>query len=134
MKRMLALLGQAFLYFCVATVIATAVGVAMLYQKGAFSDERVTNMWAALHGIPIPGDAASPGSDGRDPEEHPAYEDIVAKRALAGLDLDLRENTVDKALGELRTIQLKIRTEQERFDQLVTSYEEKLQGLEANAA
>ena len=43
-------------------------------------------MWAALHGIPIPGDAASPGSDGRDPEEHPAYEDIVAKRALAGLD------------------------------------------------
>src|SRR6188472_2884517 len=116
MKRMISLLGQAFLYFCVATVVAAGVGVTMLYQKGAFSDDRVTNMWAALHGIPMPSDAASSGSDGRDPEEHPAYEDIVSKRALAGLDLDLRENTVDKALGELRTIQLKIRTEQERFD------------------
>jgi hypothetical protein len=134
MKRMTSLLALGFLYFCVATVIAAGVGVAMLYQKGAFSDDRVTNMWAALHGIPLPGDAASSGSDGHDPEEQPSYEDIVVKRALAGLDLDLRENTVDKALRELQTIQLKIRTEQERFDRLVTSYEEKLQSLEANAA
>jgi hypothetical protein len=134
MKRLAAILGQAFLYFCVGTVIAAVVGAAMLYQKGAFSDERVLNMWAALHGIPMPGDAAATGSDSRDPEEHPAYDDIVIKRALAAKDLELRENTLDKALGEMRTIELKIRTEQERFDRLVVSYEEKLQSLEANAA
>jgi len=134
MKRLISLLAQGFLYFCVATVVAAAVGAAMLYQKGAFTDHRVTNMWAALHGISLPGEAESTGSDSRDTEEQPAYDDILVKRALAGLDLDLRENTVDKALVELRTIQSRIRTEQERFDQLVISYEEKLQGLEANAA
>jgi hypothetical protein len=118
----------------VGTVVAALVGLAMLYQKGAFSDDRVLNMWAALHGIPVPGDAAAAAGDSRDPEEHPAYDDIIMKRALAALDLELRENTLDKALGELRTIELKIRTEQERFDRLVVSYEEKLQSLEANAA
>ena len=134
MKRLLAMLGQAFLYFCVGTVIATVVGLAMLYQKGAFSDDRMLNMWAALHGIPVAGDAAGSASDARDPEEQPSYDDIVMKRALAAKDLELRENTLDKALGEMRTIELKIRTEQDRFDRLVVSYEEKLQSLEANAA
>lgn len=134
MKRMVAGLAQAFLYSCVATVIAAAVGVIMLYQKGAFSDERVLNMWAALHGIAVPGEDAAGSSDKGDSQEQPSYDDIVMKRALAALDLDLRENTLDKALGELRTIELKIRTEQERFDRLVGSYEEKLQSLEANAA
>lgn len=134
MKRLFSMLGQALLYSCVGTVIAAVVGAAMLYQKGAFSDDRVLNMWAALHGIPLPGDAAAVASDSHDPEEHPAYDDIVMKRALAAKDLELRENTLDKALGELKTIEQKIRTEQERFDRLVVSYEEKLQSLEANAA
>jgi hypothetical protein len=134
MRRLIAMLGQAFLYFCVGTVIAAAVGCAMLYQRGAFSDDRVLYMWAALHGIPLPGDPASTSGDSRDSEEHPAYDDIVMKRALAAKDLELRENTLDKALGQLKTIELKIRTEQERFDWLVGSYEEKLKSLEANAA
>lgn len=134
MKRIASMLGLGFLYFCVATVIAAAVGVAMLYQKGAFSDDRVLNMWAALHGVPVPGEKASNGGEQADAEEQPAYDDIVVKRTLAALDLDLRENTLDKALREMRAIELKIRTEQERFDKLVVTYEEKLKGLEANAA
>jgi len=134
MKRLFALLGQGFLYFCVGTVIAASVGTAMLFQRGAFSDDRVLNMWAALHGIPVPGETVSAAGDAEDADEQPAYDDIVMKRALVGLDLDLRENTVEKALGELKTIELKIRTEQERFDRLVGSYEEKLKSLEANAA
>lgn len=134
MKRLAALIGTAFLYFCVATVIATVVGVAMLYQKGAFSDDRVLYMWAALHGIPLPSDDTLTNSEKGDSEEQPAYDDLVTRRMLASLDLELRENTLDKSLEELRTIELKIRTEQERFDRLVGSYEEKLKSLEANAA
>jgi hypothetical protein len=133
MKRIASLLGQGFLYFCVATVIAGVVALAMLYQKGAFSDDRVLRMWAVLHGVSLPSDATAEAGDKRD-EEQPAYDDIVTKRTIAALDLDLRENTLDKWLGELRTIETKIRTEQERFDRLVNSYEEKLKSLESNAA
>jgi hypothetical protein len=134
MKRIVAILGQGLMYFCVATVIALTTGLAMLYQKGAFSDDRVLNMWAALHGIPVAGDETSSAGDKGDAAEQPAYEDIVLRRTLAALDLDLRENTLDKALNELRTIELRIRTEQDRFDKLVVTYEEKLKGLEIDAA
>ena len=55
MKRVFSMLSAGFVYFCVATVIAAMVGLAMLYQKGAFSDDRLLNMWAALHGINLSG-------------------------------------------------------------------------------
>jgi hypothetical protein len=132
MKRMLDLAGSAFVYFCVATVLAAAAGTAVLYQQGAFNDERLLRMWAALQGVSLPSEQAN--SISANSEELPALEDIINKRSLAALDLDLRENTLDKALGELLAIESRIRTEQLRFDQLVGSYDEKLKGLEANAA
>lgn len=133
MKRILALLGQAFMYFCAATVVALAVGIAMLYQKGAFHDDRLLHMWAALHGIPLPSGDTVVSEDHRD-EEQPAYDDVLNKRTLVSLDLDLRENTLDKSLIELRAIEMKIRTEQERFEKLVSTYDVQLKRLEANAA
>lgn len=134
MKRILSLLSAACLYFCVATVIAGAVGLVMLYQKGAFSDGRVLHMWAALHGIQLPSEDSTDVNDKPETEEQPAYDDIVTKRSLAALDLDLRENTLDKSLNELRIVEQRIRTEQVRFDRQVLSYEDKLKSLETNAA
>jgi len=133
MKRIFSMLGVALMYFCVATVIAAFAGVAMLYQKGAFSDERVFNMWAALHGIPIPSSDDIVDADTGEPSEHPSYDDVVNKRTLAALDLDLRENTLDKSLGELRTIEAKVRTERDRFDKLVRSFDQKIKNLESSA-
>lgn len=133
MKRLFGLLGQAFVYFCVATVIAAAVAAAMLYQKGAFHDDRMLQMWAALHGISL---ALAEGVAADKPDinsEQPSYDEILTRRTLAALDIDLRENTLDKSLGELRAIETKIQTERFRFDNLVKSFDRKLKDLEANA-
>ena len=134
MMRIVNLLGQAFLYFCVATVLAGGAGVLMLWQKGAFSDHRVLNMWAALHGIEIASSSAKSAEAHKgESSEQPALDDVLTKRALASLDIALRENAIDKSLGELKAIETKIRTERARFDTLVTSFDLKLQELESSA-
>ena len=46
--KIVRMLGMGLLYFCVATVLAQAVVLVMLWWKGAFGDDRVVAMFAAL--------------------------------------------------------------------------------------
>jgi hypothetical protein len=134
MMRIVSLLGMAFMYFCLGTVLAQSALVFMLWQKGTFADQRMMNMWAALHGIESTKVAAQEkkGTESESKEQG-SYDDIVTKRALASLDIDLRENAIDKSLGELKSVEAKIRTERTRFDSLVNSFDLKLQELESSA-
>ena len=135
MMRMVGLLGQAFIYICVATVLAEGAGLLMLWQKGAFSDSRMLNMWAALHGIDMSPPVASAVVGGKETStEQPTIDDVVTTRALASLDIALRENAIDRSLGELKVIETKIRTERTRFDSLVNSFDLKLKQLEESAS
>jgi hypothetical protein len=132
MKRIISLIGAAFLYFCVGTVIAITVAAAVLYQKGAFADERLLRMWAALQGVslPTPNSGATSPSE---PAEQPSYEEVLQRRALASLDITLRESALDKSLRELSLVEDRIRTERTRFDYLVQSYDDRLRQLETSA-
>src|SRR6185295_18219114 len=104
------MLGVALLYFCVATVLAQVVVLGMLWWKGAFSDDRVVAMFAALHGIhPETSGAGSPATVKTDSaHEQPSLEEISKKRLLASLDLSLRETTLDKSLLDLRTLEQQV--------------------------
>jgi len=118
--KIVRMLGMGLLYFCVATVLAQAVVVGMLWWKGAFADDRVVAMFAALHGIhpEKPGDdkTATTAKDGH-AREQPSLEEISKQRLLASLDLSLRETTLDKALMDLRTLEQQIVTENKRLEQ-----------------
>jgi hypothetical protein len=118
--KIVRMLGMGILYFCVATVLAQAVVLGMLWWKGAFSDDRLTAMFAALHGIhpQKPGDAsAATTAQKGHAHEQPSLEEISKQRLLAGLDLNLRESTLDKALMELRNLEQQVATENERLKQ-----------------
>lgn len=127
--KFLSMIGSAFAYFAIATVIALVVIVAMLWQKGALSDERVYRMWAALHGVEIPVKQAAASKE-KVEVEVPSYDDILNKRTLSSLDLNLRESAIGHSLDELRTVQMKVQTERERFDKLVTSFDNRVKQLE----
>jgi hypothetical protein len=131
MSRILNALATGMMYFCVATVLAAVVGFAMLYQKGAFNDGRVLNMWASMHGLDV--SLADHAAQNQETQEYPSYDDVLNKRMLVSLDLDLRENAIEKTLAELRATEAKIRTERDRFDRLVTSFDQKIKDLESNA-
>ena len=123
------MLGVALLYFCVATVLAQVVVLGMLWWKGAFSDDRVVAMFAALHGIhpETPGGTAAATAKDEHPHEQPSLDDISKKRLLASLDLSLRETTLDKSLIDLRTLEHEIATDFERLAQLKEGMDKRIE-------
>jgi predicted enzyme involved in methoxymalonyl-ACP biosynthesis len=127
--KFLSMLGSAFAYFSIATVLAVAVVAVMMWQKGAFQDERVHRMWAALYGVEIESPQAK-AAKSQEPVALPTYDEVLNKRALASLDLSLRESAVSHSLDELKNVSLKIQTERTRFDQLVTTFDNRIKQLE----
>lgn len=124
-------LGLVFVWFCLGTVLAQIVLVGMLWWKGAFADNRVTAMVAALYGI-HPATNAGAASTPADPNlEELSLTQIAQRRMLTSLDLDLRENTLDKSLADLRNLEEKIRTEDERLSLWKKSYDYRLAELES---
>jgi hypothetical protein len=123
------MLGVVLLYFCVATVLAQVVVLGMLWWKGAFSDDRVVAMFAALHGIhpETPGGTAAAAAKVEHAQEQPSLEDISKKRLLASLDLSLRETTLDKSLIDLRTLEHEIATDFERLAQLKEGMDKRIE-------
>jgi len=122
------MLGMGLLYFCVATVLAQGVVLAMLWWKGAFSDDRMTAMFAALHGIHPETAGADAAAKAKEDSNHeqPSLEDISKKRLLASLDLSLRETTLDKSLIDLRTLEQQVATDFERLKVLKEGMDKKL--------
>ena len=52
----------------------------------------------------------------------------------ASLDLDLRESAIDKALGDLRTIETSLQNETKRLDSWKESFDKRLSDLQTAAA
>ena len=124
-------LGSAVIAFCVATVISLGVLGGMLWMKGALDGDRYLSILAAVYGIPQ--DGADKKKDGNEPKnpEQPSLEAVLERRALASLDLDLRESALDKSLQDLRSLELQIKTERERLDLWKQSFDNRIASLES---
>jgi len=131
MKAAFRWLGALFVAFSIGTVISLAVIGAMLAWKGVLTDERLLTMLAALQGIkPAPPPSLSAlDVDG----EQPSFDQILHARTRASLDLDLRENAIDKALGDLRTLESALKSESLRLDSWKKSFDERLASLQTAA-
>ncbi|MBW8885184.1 MAG: hypothetical protein JF612_10520 [Planctomycetia bacterium] len=123
--------GALFVAFCIGTVISLAVIAGMLWWKGVISDERIYGMLAALQGIkpPPPPKLTALDTDA----EQPSFEQILNARLRASLDLDLRESAIDKALGDLRTIETALKSESSRLDLWKQSFDKRLADLQSAA-
>jgi flagellar motility protein MotE (MotC chaperone) len=130
MKTALRWLGTLFVAFSIGTVTSLAVLVGMLWWKGVLTDDRLLGMLAALQGIELParGSAAAvdPAAD-----EQPSLDQILQRRLVASLDLDMRETAIDKALAELRNLETQIKTENQRLDLWKLSFDRRLETLES---
>lgn len=123
-------LGSAVVAFCVATVISMGVLGGMLWMKGAMSGDRYLAIMAAVYGIPQDGsEKKKDGNETKNPEQ-PSLEAVLEKRALASLDLDLRESALDKSLQDLRSLESQIKTERERLDLWKQSFDARIASLE----
>lgn len=133
MKAALAWLGNIVIAISIGTAVSLAVVLAMLWWKGALTDQRLMAMLVALQGIePSQAPAAAKKSDPN--SEQPSLDQIVEARVRAGLDFDLRESAIDKSLGDLRTIEARIKTESQRLDQWKTTFDKRVSELQTAAA
>jgi hypothetical protein len=131
MKALMEWLGALLVAFCIGTVISLVVVGGMLWWKGVLNDERMYGMLVALQGIKAPPPPQLTALDTH--AEQPSYDQILSARLRASLDLDLRENAIDKSLGDLRTIEKSLQSESLRLDNWKRSFDERLAVLQ-NAA
>ena len=131
MKAAIRWLGSVFVAFSIGTVISLSVISTMLWWKGVLTDERLFSMLAALQGIkpPPPPKLTALDTDA----EQPSFDQILNSRLRTSLDLDLRENAIDKSLGDLRTIETALQSESKRLNTWKDSFDKRLSDLQ-NAA
>ncbi len=131
MKAALRWLGALLIALSIGTFVSVLVILAMLWMKGALTDERLYAMLAALKGIEP---ATSTQQVSLDPDaEQPSLQQVLAARTVASLDLDLRENAIDKTLGDLRTLERQLQTESQRLDTWKESFDKRLSDLQKAA-
>ena len=134
MKRLLAILGQAFVYFCTATVLAQAIVLAVLWQKGYLTQSRLHKVLAALYDVDVLAirDRLVAEAEAAN-EEQDSYEQQLRRAIEQSLHLDLRETAIEKGFLDLVNLQTAVQTEHDRFAEMRDQYDAKLEGL-ANVA
>jgi hypothetical protein len=129
--KILEWLGAAIVAFCVATVISLGVVGGMMWVKGALSGDRFLSIMAAVYGIPTDGAAHANAANSDANSEQPSFDAVIERRALASLDLDLRESALDKSLQDLRNLESQIKTERSRLDLWKQSFDSRIATLQS---
>jgi hypothetical protein len=129
MKRMLGLLGGVFMYFGAASFAALTGLMLVVWYKGHMSQERVFSVMSAAYGVPV---QSADATTVESPQV--SYEAILEKRALAGLDLDLREHALDKAMNDLLIRQAQLDDDRSKYNLLLAQFEQRLAELREGAA
>ncbi len=127
MKKLIGLISAMIVYFCVATVIAQAVGLGMLWYKGYFAEERVFAVLAAAHGVDMLALRDRLEAERKvDLEEGPSYESAIDHHLRKSLDLDVREMAIEKGLRDLVSVETAVRVKHERFADIKEKYDTRL--------
>jgi hypothetical protein len=129
-KKVFSLLTTAFIFFCVATIIAQIAALSALGAKGALDRGRLYRVLAALHGVDVVTMQTKLMAQTKSSkQEQPSYESRLEAQNLKSLDLDLRETAIDKGLLDLLNLQTSVKTEQTAFQDQRQSYDAKLKDM-----
>jgi flagellar motility protein MotE (MotC chaperone) len=123
------LLVQLLAATCVATVVAQLSILTMLAARGNLRSENLRGALATLAGIDVTGTQLATAYRDATEVETPSYDEILQARALAGLEMDMRHRAQSGYLQEIRTLEERLRAEQDRFDTRRAAFNRKLEEL-----
>ena len=91
-----------FVAFCVGTVLAQGIILAMAAARGNLNSVTLLKALALINGVDITGDRLQKMLEDSKQSPNPTYEDVVAERAIQNKSLDMRERSIlqQKALIE----------------------------------
>lgn len=128
----LKLAASSFAYLCVATVLAAAIGGSILIATNRVDSSKAYSILAIVYGIDEDkvreqlDEEAKPEED----NEEPDMQAVIDARARRHLTLDFRIQALDTGIENIRGMQASLAEERRRYDQLKTSFDDRLKKLE----
>jgi len=133
-RRLLRAMRWAFVYGCVATIIAEALLVFFLARSWQLDRERVIRTLAVAQGVDLSALEARAAAEQPDiSREQPSYEQVLETRAVKVRHLELREQALTDALKDVALRQREVVEEKEALAGLKKEFEAELLALEQQA-
>ena len=121
------LLLRAFSAFCIGTIITQMIMLGYFAWRGTLSGDTMTKALALVNGIDITGDRLVSIMSKANVSDQPAFEEILAARKMASLDMDLRIRSQSVADDELTELFTQFKESEGRFDQRREAFDRKLE-------
>lgn len=118
---------RAFGAFCIGTIITQMIMVGYFAWRGTLSGDSLTKVIALVNGIDITGDRLVSILNKTNVSEQPTFQEILASRRMASLDMDLRIRSQSVADDELTELFANFRESEGRFDQRREAFDRKLE-------
>ncbi len=120
-----------FAAFCVATVFAELMILAMLVFTGRLNQDTGAKIVALSCGIDISADRIRQALVSAEQQEVPSFDQILERRASESLELDLRRDAVNSAFEHMRFMEEQLKRKQDHFDERREAYNDSLKKQEA---
>lgn len=132
MARLIGIMGSLFALVCVATVLALTLGLGYAWTMGKLDREKVFRILAVVHDVDLGGAKKSAeDSPKREPSAgQPSVEDIDQARALKSRDLELKTQSVEQGLEQLRFLRDQLTADKQRYAQLKQTFETRMNELQ----
>ena len=118
---------RAFGAFCIGTIITQMIMMGYFAWRGTLSGDSLTKVIALVNGIDITGDRLVSILNKTNVSEQPTFQEILASRRMASLDMDLRIRSQRVADDELTELFAEFRESEGRFDQRREAFDRKLE-------
>ncbi|NLX96049.1 MAG: hypothetical protein GXY83_07725 [Rhodopirellula sp.] len=133
-RRILPVLTNGILYFCLATIIAEVILAVQLCVQWKIDRTKAIQMLAIAQGIDLFALREKTELDQDElPPDQVSYGEILETRAAKDLDLQLREQSLSNSLNQLRADQQQLSVAERRYTQQRSQYETLLSELEEGA-
>jgi hypothetical protein len=115
---------------CVATVLAEAALLGVLWAKGGLTSDKAIQVMAVWQDVDLQAMRKKVEEAHRPVEvEQVSYEEVVNQRKVLSLDLDLREIALDKGLIDVRQLRSMLDSESEKYEKLKKTFDERVENL-----
>ncbi len=117
--------------FCVATVLAEIMILALLFISGRLNEDSTAKIIALACGIDVSAERVRQALTTAEAQEVPSFEEIVQARANASLELDLRNASLSSHSELLKFYEERLSKNEAGFDRRLEDYRQALTDREA---
>jgi len=115
-----------FLWFCVASILAQLAVLTVAAVKGNINDKTMARVLAALNGVDIQGERLQRILIKSREVPVPTYEDVLDAKVKSSLELDSRQEALDRLQRQITDRERTLREEINRFETTRKDFQQEL--------